>query len=118
MPADQRYKDLDAQFSKTFKADFDLEMQTVKKSLGSFGYFVASFFIELYMNVKGDPVMYDEIAHISEKTGIAFSHLAIYNYFYEAGCTSIIGYASDGTNLLFASNLDFNHAKFIRKYSF
>ena len=118
-PVDVRLKALNAQFAATFKADTDRELQSVKKNTGRFFYFIGKTLLTFYMNVKGDPTIYDEIAEVAAATGADFGDLVVYNYFYEAGCTSIVGMQSmPSSSMLFASNLDFDHSAFIRKYSY
>jgi len=117
-PVDVRLASLHSQFSSNFNQDFQGQIKTVKKSLGWFGYHVAKMLLTFYMNVKGDPIMYDEISSYADTTGIDFGDIVFLNYFYEAGCTSIIGRAGDQRTLLFGSNLDFDHANFIRKYTY
>ena len=117
-PVDVRLKDLNAKFASTFKADFQTQLDDAKKRVGSFTYWIGRIMIVFYMNIKGDPVMYDEMSSIADASGMDFADVAIFNYFYEASCTSIIGKAGDESTLIFGSNLDFDFAPFIRKYTY
>jgi hypothetical protein len=117
-PVDIRLKDLHAQFAKTYKDDFHEQMGLAKERVGKFTYYVGKVLINFYMNVKGDPVMFDEFHSIADATGLDFTEVALFNYFYEASCTSMIARAADGITLLFGSNLDFDFAPFLRKYSY
>lgn len=117
-PVNERLKDLNNQFASKFKVDFTKQLDLAKQRVGSFTYFIGKILITFYMNVKGDPVMYDEIHAIADATGISFADIALLNYFYEASCISIIGKSADGLSMLFASNLDFDFAPFNRAYSY
>jgi hypothetical protein len=118
-PVDVRLMALNAQFASTFKADAEKELESVRQKAGKFLFFIGKTLLTFYMNVKGDPVIYDEIAELAAQTGVDFGDLVVYNYFYEAGCTSIVGMQSNpNSSVLFSSNLDFDHSSFIRKYSF
>lgn len=115
---DERLKGLNDKFSSTFKKDYQTQLKAAKERVGSFSYWIGRILIVFYMNIKGDPVMYDEMSSIADATGMDFADIAIFNYFYEASCTSIIGKSGDGSTLLFGSNLDFDFAPFIRKYTY
>ena len=117
-PVDIRLNKLIEYFKPTFKADFEAKLAIAKKSVGRFGFWIARVILSFYMNIKGDPVMYEELSEIAEQTGVAFGDLVVFNYFYEIGCTTIIGYASDLQSVLFGSNLDYNYEQFLRDYSF
>lgn len=117
-PVDTRLGKLIEHFKPTFKADFEAKLEVAKKSVGWFGFWIAKVILSFYMNVKGDPVMYDELSQIADETSVAFGDLVVFNYFYEIGCTTIIGYSSDSQSVLFGSNLDYDYEQFLRKYSF
>lgn len=115
-PVEVRLKDLHAKFASTYKKDFLDQMDLAKKRVGRFTFYVGKILINFYMNIKGDPILYDEFQSIADATGVDFEDIALFNFFYEASCTSIIARAGDGVTLLFGSNLDFDFAPFIRKY--
>ena len=117
-PVDIRLKDLIAKYKDTYRDDFNDAMSSVKMKTGSLRYWIGRIIMGFYMNVKGDSTIYEELAEVSDVTGVSFNDLVMFNYFYEIGCTSIIAYSSDQQSLLFGSNLDYDYEKFLRKYSF
>lgn len=117
-PVEERLKDLNDRFSANFKEDFKNQLDDAKARVGSFTYWIGRILLVVYMNIKGDPIMYDEMSSIADASGMDFSDVAIFNYFYEASCSSIIGKSGDGSTLLFGSNLDFDFAPFIKNYTY
>jgi len=117
-PVDTRLSLLHQQFSPTFAEDFRAELVPVRQKLGWLGYNIAKTVLTIYVTIHSDGRFYDEVESYSQATGLDFGEIVFMNFFYEAGCTSVVGRGADQKSIIFGSNLDFPHANFIRKYTY